>query len=222
MSTPTVTRHSLYDYSALPALRQSIAAKATSVTITNIDTSSIDLALLLQQAEASASQLYRLSKRSLAPNDSPIDRRLDATLRALNALAAALFNNLSHVLELPWEKYLAEMHEYTAPGADELHVGRHGSDLANAWSTLTLLIDPSEPEVCHVVYGEALAVLSENQVSAASSLPLSANAGRCIAYYVRLNDTTYYTRSAGALMTPLTHEEYETRKFVKDLNLANA
>ena len=44
-----------------------------------------------------------------------------------------------HVLELPWEKYLSEMHEYSAPSDDEICVGRNVSDLTNAWSTLVSL-----------------------------------------------------------------------------------
>ena len=40
--------------------------------------------------------------------------------------------------------------------------------------------------------------------------------GDWIVYYVRPNEDVFYTRTAGALMTPLTTTEYEQRKRVKD------
>jgi hypothetical protein len=54
----------------------------------------------------------------------------------LHQCSHTIFNNLSHVLELPWEKYLSEMHEFTAPGRDELQTVNAKDRIANAWSTL--------------------------------------------------------------------------------------
>lgn len=54
----------------------------------------------------------------------------------LHALSHTVFKNLSHGVELPWEKYLGEMHEFAAPGKDELRVVPWGAPIANEWSTL--------------------------------------------------------------------------------------
>ncbi|KAJ4982972.1 alcohol dehydrogenase GroES-like domain-containing protein [Stagonosporopsis vannaccii] len=152
----------------------------TDVTITDFDSPTLDLAFFLQEAEASPNHVLRLPKPACAART--LDPRADD---AFHALATALFNNLSHVLELLWEKYLAEMHKYTAPGYDGNCIAGTASDLTNAWSTL---------------------------VSAAASLPLRPDTARILACYVRLNDATYYTRTAGALMTPLSDDEYSNRK----------
>lgn len=40
--------------------------------------------------------------------------------------------------------------------------------------------------------------------------------GDWIVYYVRPNEDVSYTRTAGALMTPLSTMEYEERKRIKD------
>lgn len=54
---------------------------------------------------------------------------------ALHALAADILNNVSHALELPWEKYLSEMHEFGVDADDELRVFKSG-DVETAWSTM--------------------------------------------------------------------------------------
>lgn len=43
-------------------------------------------------------------------------------MRACHKLSHEVFKNLNHILELPWEKYLGEMHEFTAPSMDRLKV----------------------------------------------------------------------------------------------------
>jgi hypothetical protein len=40
--------------------------------------------------------------------------------------------------------------------------------------------------------------------------------GDWIVYYVRPNEDVFYTRTAGALMTPLSTLEYDQRKRIKD------
>lgn len=44
--------------------------------------------------------------------------------------------------------------------------------------------------------------------------------GDWIVYYVRPNEDVFYTRTAGALMTPLSAEEYDERRRVKDIKTA--
>lgn len=41
--------------------------------------------------------------------------------------------------------------------------------------------------------------------------------GDWIVYYVRPNEDVFYTRTAGALMTPLSIAEYDKRRRVKDI-----
>lgn len=45
-------------------------------------------------------------------------------------------NNISHGVELPWEKYLSEMHEHEAPSRDELVLVKTGQPVPKKWSTL--------------------------------------------------------------------------------------
>ncbi|KAF2021163.1 hypothetical protein BU24DRAFT_457167 [Aaosphaeria arxii CBS 175.79] len=212
MSVPTVTLNSLKDYSALPVLRESIAAKAPGLVIQGLELPTEMITLLLQ--------VFRVTKRALTEPDSRADPRLLALLRLLHSLATTLFNNLSHVLELPWEKYLSEMHEFVAPGADELALYHNTKGLSSTWSTVTFAIDIVRPSVCHVTYGKALGVFSENSVTPSQTLPQLESAGRILVYHVRPNYTTFYTRAAGALMTPLSDQEYEDRKTVQQLDLA--
>jgi hypothetical protein len=44
--------------------------------------------------------------------------------------------------------------------------------------------------------------------------------GDWIVYYVCPNDDVFYTRCAGALMSPLSGEEYKSRQRVRDLKIA--
>lgn len=43
--------------------------------------------------------------------------------------------------------------------------------------------------------------------------------GDWVVYYVRPNNGVFYTRTAGALMTPLSTEDYFERKRVQDLKI---
>ncbi|CAG9952413.1 unnamed protein product [Clonostachys rosea f. rosea IK726] len=147
-------------------------------------------------------------------------------MRMLHQCSHTIFNNLSHVLELPWEKYLGEMHEFTAPGRDELQTVNAKDRIANAWSTLTIVISSDNPGKALVLFGTALSVFSEgltpelSQYTIAeqflSSLSIQPE-GKWVVYYVRPNDDVFYTRTAGALMTPLSTSEYESRKRVKEV-----
>lgn len=57
-------------------------------------------------------------------------------MQTLHRFSHCVFNNLSHVAELPWEKYLGEMHEFLAPGTDELQVFSSDQHVPSYWSTL--------------------------------------------------------------------------------------
>lgn len=54
----------------------------------------------------------------------------------LHRLASLVLNNISHAIELPWEKYLSEMHEYDAPSRSEIKIVNNVHDVGSAWSTL--------------------------------------------------------------------------------------
>lgn len=43
--------------------------------------------------------------------------------------------------------------------------------------------------------------------------------GDWVVYYVRPNNGVFYTRTAGALMTPLSTQDYDEMKRVQDLKL---
>lgn len=57
-------------------------------------------------------------------------------MRTLHHYSQAIYNNLSHALELPWEKYLSEMHEFAAPSSDVLQTVDAEDRIPNEWSTL--------------------------------------------------------------------------------------
>lgn len=59
-----------------------------------------------------------------------------AVMEAYHKLSHEVFKNLSHALELPWEKYLGEMHEFTAPSMNRLKTFKAGEPIFNEWSTL--------------------------------------------------------------------------------------
>lgn len=60
-------------------------------------------------------------------------------MTSLHSFAADIFNEVSHALELPWEKYLSELHEFGAEGDDELRVFKD-TDVEIAWSSLVCLL----------------------------------------------------------------------------------
>lgn len=64
-------------------------------------------------------------------------------MEQFHVVSHAIFKNLSHALELPWEKYLGEMHEFAAMGDDELQIVNFGAAIPNMWSTLVCSITSS-------------------------------------------------------------------------------
>lgn len=169
-----------------------------------------------------------------------------AVMQKLHSLAQPILYNLSHALELPWEKYLSDMHEFHVTGQDELRIVAAGSSIPQEWSTLvslivlvrtrqklpskltyavkTLVLPLDNPREMSVVFGEALSVFSDGTIPSPSSPVLSADmlpeqTGRgWIVYHLRPSDDVLYTRTAGALMKPLSASEYETVPRVRDLH----
>jgi len=165
-------------------------------------------------------------------------------MESLHKISQEIFKNLSHALELPWEKYLGEMHEFAAPSKDRFRVVNSTDTIPNDWSTLvcsentppdmtqlaaypatntiilqTVAVNAASPETAFVIYGVALSVFSEGITPIPSSLDFGACSGYgdWLIYHVCPNDDVFYTRTAGALMTPLSCEEYESRKRVREL-----
>lgn len=77
-----------------------------------------------------------------------------------------------------------------------------------------------------VLFGTALSVFSEGMTAELKGSEIDSDIlskfpsppdGDWIVYYVRPNEGVFYTRTAGALMTPLSQEEHDTRKRVKDM-----
>lgn len=60
-------------------------------------------------------------------------------MKLLHGVSQEVLKNLSHALELPWEKYLGEMHEFTAPSKDQLCIVKSGEVISPEWSTLVRL-----------------------------------------------------------------------------------
>lgn len=162
-------------------------------------------------------------------------------MEKLHKFSHVVFKNLSHAVELPWEKYLGEMHEFTAPGDDELRTVSLDEPLANEWSTLvsvqfqdtmlgllicqTIILNASHPQQALVLFGTALATFTEGITSKPPGPAIDVGElagligkpeGDWMVYYVRPNEDVFYTRTAGALMTPLSTLEYEQRKRIKD------
>lgn len=163
----------------------------------------------------------------------------------MHRLSHEVFKNLSHALELPWERYLGEMHDFKARGQDEFQIMQPNAPITNSWSTLvripnttmaiflysleylqTIIANLAFPHKATILYGNALSVLSEEYTSClkeanvdSTLLPSDSGlaAGNWLVYYVRPNDDVYYTRTAGALMTPLTSDEYASRKRVREI-----
>lgn len=57
-------------------------------------------------------------------------------METLHKYSHTVLKNLSHAVELPWERCLGEMHEFSASGNEELRTIRPGEPLPNEWSTL--------------------------------------------------------------------------------------
>jgi predicted deacylase len=93
----------------------------------------------------------------------------------------------------------------------------------------TIVMNLSHQDVAMVLFGTALAVFTEDATPRPATGRVNVTHlqqfskgmdGGWVVYNVRPNDEVSYTRAAGALMTPLTSEEMETRQRVKELGLA--
>lgn len=80
-----------------------------------------------------------------------------------------------------------------------------------------------------IIFGEALSVFSEAITPVVPGKVLNPNdlgykpaspQGNWIVYYIRPNNSVRYTRTAGALMTPLSKKEYDMSRRVGELNIA--
>ncbi|KAH7118338.1 hypothetical protein EDB81DRAFT_701343 [Dactylonectria macrodidyma] len=209
----------LQDFNGLPAVREILARGDLGFIING-------LPHRFEQDKLTPLQNVKIQKIDLATSSSPALDTLARTMESLHKLSHTVFKNISHGVELPWEKYLGEMHEFAAPGKDELQVIPWGEPIENKWSTLTLAVNFSSTEEALVLFGAALSVFTEGitpeptgcEIDKGLLLTISKHAGsQWLVYYVRPNQDVFYTRTAGALMTPLSTKEYESRKRVKDL-----
>ncbi|KAJ5256833.1 hypothetical protein N7478_012937 [Penicillium angulare] len=218
----SIDYESLCDFQGLPIVRETLTNQSNGFVITGMppvtDEAFVDL-----EREIGRSKLLKKDLPGLAESSSS---SISSLFEVLHKTSQQVFKNLSHALELPWERYLGEMHEFTADGQDEIRIIKPNHSLPNAWSTLTLVIDQSSPSQAVVLYGAALAVFSEGN-TAISNNPIIVNSlllktytcdsGDRLVYYVRPNDGVFYTRTAGALMTPLSGEEHASRKRVREI-----
>ncbi|ODM19049.1 hypothetical protein SI65_05666 [Aspergillus cristatus] len=110
---------------------------------------------------------------------------------------------------------------------DRLKIFNAGEPIHNEWSTLTIVLNTASPQSATVLYGAALSVFAEGttavfngEVINTSLLPQgkgAAESGSWLVYYVCPNGDVFYTRTAGALMTPFSSDECERRIRVRDL-----
>ncbi|KAH7252802.1 hypothetical protein BKA59DRAFT_475210 [Fusarium tricinctum] len=210
----TLTYQSLADFSGLPALRDAVASGHPG--------------FLVNQVPQLPSDLYVDAKHNIKLHKKDVSSPGQAMelMRTLHHCSQLIYNNLSHALELPWEKYLSEMHEFAAPSSDVLQTVNAEDRIPNEWSTLTLILSSTQPGTALVLFGTALSVFSEGLTPELSHVSIDTQllsglstptGGNYVVYFARPNDDVYYTRTAGALMTPLSTSDYERRKRVKEI-----
>ncbi|KAH6648121.1 hypothetical protein BKA67DRAFT_662850 [Truncatella angustata] len=215
---PTVEYQTLRDFTGLPIIREACARGHEGVRVTHLPALPIGPELRKTQSDCPA-----FIKDELSQPLAPIATSARSLMLTLHEISHVIFNNISHALELPWEKYLSEMHEFDSQGNDELRIVHHGQDVLLKWSTLTIVISLSDPQEATISFGKALFVFSEGLTAQPSSSILEARSlpadseNSWIVYYVRPNKDVFYTQTAGALMTPLSVQDYETRKRVSQL-----
>ncbi|KAJ4187012.1 hypothetical protein NW759_016905 [Fusarium solani] len=209
----SLSYQSLQDFTGLPAVREAVASGDPGILV-------LDLPVLQSDASLKTLPQGLVVQKHGAPSSMSV-----TVMEKLHKFSHVVFKNLSHAVELPWEKYLGEMHEFTAPGNDELRTVSLDEPLANEWSTLTIILNASHPQQALVLFGAALATFTEGMTSKppGSAIDVGELAGLVgkpegdwIVYYVRPNEDVFYTRTAGALMTPLSTLEYDQRKRIKD------
>ena len=88
-----------------------------------------------------SSKEVRITKAVALKGNHSLPSSVAALVAKLHTLAAGIFHNTSHALELPWERYLAEMHELQAQGDDELRLS-NGDPVELAWSTMVSQTPP--------------------------------------------------------------------------------
>ena len=164
---PTVTYASLKDHTALPVVRTICSSGTPEFRVTSLP--EYDFSSLLEEYSRagrdacvsiahqcsleemraadnfSCKQNLRIFKRSITTANPPLPTGVISLMMSLHALSGHIFNDLSHALELPWEKYLAELHEFAADGDDELRVFGT-ADVERAWASLVWL--PSSIMYC--------------------------------------------------------------------------
>ncbi|CAJ0553091.1 Ff.00g116030.m01.CDS01 [Fusarium sp. VM40] len=193
----TLTYQSLTDFSGLPALREAVTGGHPGLLINNVPQ-------LPSGIYVDAKHNIKLHKKDVSSPDQAME-----LMRTLHHYSQAIYNNLSHALELPWEKYLSEMHEFAAPSSDVLQTVDAEDRIPNEWSTLTLILSSSHPGTALVLFGTALSVFSEGLTPELGheSIDTQLLAGL---------STQVGGKTAGAPMSPLSTSEYESRKRVKE------
>ncbi|RSL53853.1 hypothetical protein CEP53_007608 [Fusarium sp. AF-6] len=210
----SLSYQSLQDFTGLPAVREAVASGDPGILVFDLP--------ILQGDDVSLKTLPQglVVQKHGTPSSVSVD-----VMEKLHKFSHVVFKNLSHAVELPCEKYLDEMHEYTAPGNDELRTVPLNEPLANEWSTLTIVLNTSHSQQALVLFGAALSTFTEGMTSKPPGSVIDVgelfgligkSEGDWIVYYVRPNEDVFYTRTAGALMTPLSTTEYEQRKRIKD------
>ncbi|OJJ78613.1 uncharacterized protein ASPGLDRAFT_138514 [Aspergillus glaucus CBS 516.65] len=215
---PTIEYETLRDFSGLDTIRQSCVSRSNGIQVDNLP---------IPGFEALGSLESQLPEGSLVKNDLPKSSPgVTAVMEACHKLSHEVFKNLSHALELPWEKYLGEMHEFTAPSMDSLKTFKSREPIRNEWSTLTIIVNTASLQSATVLYGTALSVFAEGATAVVNGETVDTNLlsqgqgvadGSWLVYYVSPNNDVFYTRTAGALMSPLSSDEYERRIRVRDL-----
>jgi hypothetical protein len=154
----TVTYESLEDFTALPIIREAISRGSRGLLVSDLPqhqiahgssvASFVSLLLVLHISRtnthrviitAASAEIKQQGTRLLKAQSSAGDG-FSPVMQRLHKLAHTVFKNISHAVELPWERYLGEMHEYNASGADELLVVSHGKAVPFSWSTLVSLL----------------------------------------------------------------------------------
>ncbi|KAK7219142.1 hypothetical protein V2G26_007145 [Clonostachys chloroleuca] len=219
----SLSYQSLGDFTGLPDVRKAIARGDRGLLV-------FDLPAF--KKEASIENLphgVKLQKNDIPTSSPPSLSAVVAVMEILHQYSQTIFKNISHAVELPWEKYLGEMHEFMASGKDELRTIPPREPLPNEWSTLTIVMNSSKPQQALVLFGTALSVFTEGMtvVPTGSDIDIESLSkiigkpqGDWIVYYVRPNDDVFYIRTAGALMTPLSTAEYAERQRTKDVETA--
>lgn len=236
-SLPTISYPTLLDYSALPTLRKLCADGIVGIEVTDLPIFElVKLDELYTEANRMSGTQSTLTKADLFSLETPTPSLVLFT-SAVYSLSAQLFKLLSHVLELPWERYLEELHELSAPSGDTLRIVEAEAEAEKseeaAWSTVTFTFSKAKPSACWVRFGEALELFSQGGVKAASAeieYPAKAVGGGemtngnteahsrhlLLLYDLRPSKGAVYTRLAGAKMDPLSAQEMENRPRVLD------